>query len=61
MQGDAFDNILVPGLSDEPLTVAIVMHPCSMRAGAQLRPKSPSRQFALTSGWVMTNGLVMST
>ena len=39
MQGDVFDHVLVPGLSEHPRTVAIVMHPCSMRAGAQLRPK----------------------
>jgi hypothetical protein len=38
MQGDVFDNIPVPGLRDKPLTVAVVMHPCSMRAGARLRP-----------------------
>ncbi len=38
MQGDVFDHVSVPGLF-ESLTVAVVMHPCSMRAGAQLRPK----------------------
>ncbi|MFN2418808.1 MAG: hypothetical protein ABR593_07790 [Candidatus Limnocylindria bacterium] len=39
MQGNVYDHVLVPGLSDQPLIVAVVMHPCSMRAGAQLRPK----------------------
>lgn len=40
MQGDVYANVSVPGLSEEPTTVAIVTHPCSMRAGAQLRPKT---------------------
>jgi len=39
MQGDVYEGIVVPGLADEPTTVAIVMHPCSMRAGANLRQK----------------------
>lgn len=39
MQGDVFDHVAVPGLSEHPLTVAVVMHPCSMRSGAQLRSK----------------------
>ena len=39
MQGDVYEGVAVPGLAAEPLTVAIVMHPCSMRAGANLRPK----------------------
>ncbi len=39
MQGDVYAGITVPGLADELTTVAIVMHPCSVRAGASLRPK----------------------
>lgn len=39
MQGDVYEGVVVPGLAEEPMTVAIVMHPCSMRAGANLRPK----------------------
>lgn len=39
MQGDVYDHVPVPGLSNKPLTVAIVMHPCSMRAGAKLHEK----------------------
>lgn len=39
MQGDVYSDISVPGLPEKPLAVAVVMHPCSMRAGAQLRPK----------------------
>ncbi|MGH3695785.1 MAG: hypothetical protein ACRDRX_17655 [Pseudonocardiaceae bacterium] len=39
MQGDVFAHVSLPGLSEQPLAVAIVMHPCSMRAGDQLRPK----------------------
>lgn len=39
MQGDIYERVTVPGLSEAPLTVAIVMHPCSLRAGSMLRPK----------------------
>jgi hypothetical protein len=39
-QGDVFENVPVPGLSEEPMTVQIVMHPCSSRGqGAQLRER----------------------
>src|SRR5688572_15956440 len=36
MQGDVFDGISVPGLSDDPITVMITTHPCSMRRGTKL-------------------------
>lgn len=36
LQGDVFENVIVPGLGDTPLTVQVVMHPCSMRRGVQL-------------------------
>jgi hypothetical protein len=34
--GDVIDGVVVPILGDEPQPVAIVSHPCSMRAGASL-------------------------
>lgn len=37
MQGDVFDGIVVPGLSADPITVQVLLHPCSMRNGATLR------------------------
>jgi hypothetical protein len=39
MQGDVFREIIIPGLSDEPTLALIIQHPCSMRAGARLRPR----------------------
>lgn len=38
-QGDVFDNVDVPALGDAPMTVQVVMHPCSLRQGANLRPR----------------------
>ncbi len=64
MQGDVYDGVTVPGLSEEPLTVAIVMHPCSMRAGAHLRAKRRRllRKFAPTSrSATRSGGRVTST
>jgi hypothetical protein len=39
MQGDVFSDLMLPGLGDEPLTAQVVMHPCQMRRGAQLRER----------------------
>jgi hypothetical protein len=36
MQGDVFDNVMVPGLDDNPMTVMVATHPCSMRRGVAL-------------------------
>jgi hypothetical protein len=36
MQGDVFRDVEVPVLGNEPRTVQVVMHPCSMRNGAEL-------------------------
>jgi hypothetical protein len=36
IQGDIFEQVVVPGLGDEPRTVQVVMHPCSMRRGAAM-------------------------
>ena len=37
MQGDVFENIVLPGLGDRPQLAMITMHPCNMRQGAKLR------------------------
>lgn len=37
-QGDILNGIIMPGLSDEAGLVMIISHPCSMRAGAALKP-----------------------
>lgn len=39
MQGDVFDEITVPGLPSDSITVQVVLHPCSMRNGAVLRER----------------------
>ncbi|NUK32518.1 hypothetical protein HRW16_19335 [Streptomyces lunaelactis] len=39
MQGDIFEQVILPGLGDEPQTAQVVMHACNMRAGAKLRPR----------------------
>lgn len=39
MQGDVFRGVYISTLSDGPIDVQIVMHPCSMRAGAKLRER----------------------
>jgi len=38
MQGDVFRTVEVPVLGDQPQIVQVVMHPCSMRNGADLNP-----------------------
>lgn len=51
MQGDVFDGITVPGLSDDPITVQVVMHPCSMReAGGQLRERVTAAPVGVLRG-----------
>lgn len=40
MQGDIFQNVGIPGIEDpQVLAAMIIQHPCSMRAGARLRPR----------------------
>lgn len=54
LQGDVFENIVVPGLGDEPLTVQIVMHPCSMRRGSGLVERvqvAPIRSYSKVNDW----------
>jgi len=38
-QGDVFRDIEIPGLEQRPAAVMIIQHPCSMRAGAELRKR----------------------
>lgn len=39
LQGDVFENVSVPALSQDPITVQIVAHPCAMRRGPVLRER----------------------
>ncbi|MFE6198234.1 hypothetical protein [Streptomyces sp. NPDC057838] len=39
MQGDVFERIVVPGMGNKQRRVQVVMHPCSMRRGPQLRER----------------------
>lgn len=40
LQGDVFDDVVLPGFGEEPTKVQIVAHPCAMRtAGAALTPR----------------------
>lgn len=39
LQGDVFDDVVLPGFGDDPFKVQIVAHPCSMRVGAELTPR----------------------
>lgn len=39
LQGDVFDDVVLPGFSDQPMKVQIISHPCAMRRGADLTPR----------------------
>lgn len=39
LQGDVFDQIVLPGFGDVPRMVQIVTHPCAMRKGPDLLPR----------------------
>lgn len=39
LQGDVFDDVVLPGFGGEPTKVQIVSHPCAMRTGATLTPR----------------------
>ncbi|WP_030255944.1 MULTISPECIES: hypothetical protein [Streptomyces] len=39
MQGDVFSGVVLPGLGEEPQLAQLVMHPCQMRQGPNLRPR----------------------
>lgn len=55
MQGDVFINVPLPTLATEPITVQIVMHPCTMRgAGGRLRSRitvAPVRRLEGKLDW----------
>lgn len=54
LQGDVFEGIAVPGLGDERLTVQVVMHPCSMRRGAELVERvqvAPVESYQRVTNW----------
>jgi len=40
LQGDVFDGVILPGFGSEPRKVQIVAHPCAMRAGTVLAPRT---------------------
>lgn len=53
LQGDVFDDIVLPGFGDEPMKVQIVSHPCAMRRGPDLHPRitvAPVEPHAHVSG-----------
>lgn len=39
LQGDVFEEVILPGFGDEPRTVQIVTHPCAMRKGPVVLPR----------------------
>jgi hypothetical protein len=39
LQGDVFEQIVLPGFGDDPRMVQIVTHPCAMRKGPALLPR----------------------
>lgn len=39
LQGDVFDQVVLPGFGEETRKVQIVAHPCAMRTGADLTPR----------------------
>jgi hypothetical protein len=56
LQGDVFNDVVLPGFGEEPMKVQIVAHPCAMRTGAALvsritvAPVEPHRLVTGT-GW----------
>jgi hypothetical protein len=53
LQGDVFDDVVLPGFGEEPKRVQIVAHPCAMRTGAALTPRitvAPVEPHQLVSG-----------
>ncbi|HET7327627.1 MAG TPA: hypothetical protein VFJ14_10140 [Nocardioidaceae bacterium] len=57
LQGDVFDQIVLPGFGDEPRMVQIVTHPCAMRKGPALLPRitvapvEPYAQMTSQTDW----------
>jgi hypothetical protein len=53
LQGDVFDEVVLPGFPEEPTKVQIVAHPCAMRTGAVLTPRitvAPVEPYQLVTG-----------
>ena len=54
LQGDVFDDVVLPGFGEEPRKVQILAHPCAMRtAGATLTPRitvAPVEPYRLVTG-----------
>lgn len=53
LQGDVFDDIVLPGFGEDPLTVQVINHPCAMRRGPDLLPRitvAPVIPHQLVSG-----------
>lgn len=53
LQGDVFNDIVLPGFGDEPKMVQIVNHPCAMRKGPDLLPRvtvAPVEPHVLVTG-----------
>jgi hypothetical protein len=56
LQGDVFDDVVLPGFGDEPMKVQIVAHPCAMRTGPNFTARitvAPvvGHQRVTGSGW----------
>jgi len=53
LQGDVFNDIVLPGFGDEPMMVQIANHPCAMRRGPDLLPRvtvAPVEPHVLVTG-----------
>lgn len=53
VQGDVFDDVVLPGFGEEPRRVQIVAHPCAMRTGATVTPRitvAPVEPYQLVTG-----------
>lgn len=53
LQGDVFDDVILPGFDAQPTKVQIVAHPCAMRTGAALTPRitvAPVEPYQTVSG-----------
>lgn len=57
LQGDIFDDIILPGFGDEPMKVQVVNHPCAMRKGPSMLPRitvapvEPHKQVKSQKDW----------
>jgi hypothetical protein len=53
LQGDVFDDVVLPGFDEQPMKIQIVAHPCAMRTGATLTPRitvAPVEPYQLVTG-----------